>query len=51
MTDPEIESFMRAFEDGSLSRSEWTHTRHIIMALWYIRRHDRDEATRLIRAA
>lgn len=49
MTDPEIESFIRAFEDGSLSRSEWTHGRHLVMALWYLRRHGRDEATRLIR--
>ena len=49
MTDSDIESFMRAFEDGSLSRSEWTHSRHLVMALWYLRRHNRDEATRLIR--
>ncbi len=49
MTDAYIESFMRAFEDGSLSRSEWTHSRHLVMALWYLRRHNRDDATRLIR--
>ena len=49
MTDPEIESFIRAFEDGSLPKSEWTHGRHLIMALWYLRRHRRDEATSLIR--
>ena len=49
MTDPYIQSFMRAFEGGSLSRSEWTHSRHLVMALWYLRRHNRDEAIRLIR--
>ena len=49
MTDPEIESFIRAFEDCSLPKSEWTHTRHLVMALWYLRRHRREEATRLIR--
>jgi hypothetical protein len=49
VTDPEIESFMRAFEDGSFSRSEWTHFRHLVLALWYLRRHNRDEATKLIR--
>ncbi len=49
MTDSEIECFIHAFEDCSLPRSEWTHTRHLVMALWYIRRHKRDEATRLIR--
>jgi hypothetical protein len=49
VTDPYIESFIRAFEDGSLSRSEWTHSSHLVMALWYLRRHNRDEATELIR--
>jgi hypothetical protein len=49
VTDSDIESFMRAFEDGSLSKSEWTHSKHLVMALWYLRRHDRDKATRLIR--
>jgi hypothetical protein len=50
VTDSDIESFMRAFEDGSLSKPEWTHSRHLVMALWYLRHHDRDEATRLIRS-
>jgi hypothetical protein len=49
MTDSDIESLVRGFEDGSLPRSEWTHAKHLIMALWYIRRHGRDRATGLIR--
>lgn len=49
VTDSYIESFLRAFEAGSLSRSDWTHSRHLVMALWYLRRYNRDEATRLIR--
>jgi hypothetical protein len=49
VTDAYIEAFVQAFEFGSLSRSEWTHSRHLIMALWYLRRHRRDEATTLIR--
>jgi hypothetical protein len=49
VTDAYIESFVQAFEFGSLSRSEWTHSRHLIMALWYLRSHRRDEATTLIR--
>jgi len=48
-TDAEIESFIRAFEDGSLPRSEWTHARHLVLAMWYIRRHGRDRAIGLIR--
>jgi hypothetical protein len=49
VTDPYIESFILGFEDGSLSKSEWTHSRHLVMALWYLRHHNRDEATTLIR--
>lgn len=49
MTDAEIEAFIQAFEDCSLARSEWTHGRHLLVALWYLRRHTRDEATRRIR--
>ena len=49
MTDAEIESLIGAFEDGSLPRSEWTHARHLLMALWYLRHHGRDEATGLVR--
>jgi hypothetical protein len=49
MTDDEIESFVRAFENCSLPKSEWTHSRHLVMALWYIRREGRERATVLIR--
>jgi hypothetical protein len=49
VTESYIESFMRAFEVGSLSKSEWTHSRHLVMALWYLRHHNRDDATSLIR--
>ena len=50
MTDGQIEAMIRRFEDGSLPRSEWTHARHLVMALWYLRHHGRDVATRLIRS-
>jgi hypothetical protein len=49
VTDAYIESFVQAFEYGSLSKSEWTHSRHLVMALWYLQRHRRAEATTLIR--
>src|SRR5262245_46090885 len=47
--DAEIESLVFGFEDGSLPRAEWTHEAHLTVALWYLRRHARDEATRLVR--
>ncbi len=49
MTSAYIASFIQAFEDGSLSRSEWTHARHLVVALWYLTRHNRVEATTRIR--
>src|SRR4029453_1653819 len=49
VTDAEIEALIGAFEDGSLPRSEWTHARHLVVALWYIRRHGQDRAAGLIR--
>jgi hypothetical protein len=48
-TDAEIEALVRAFEDGSLPRAEWTHREHLTVALWYLRQHPREKATRLIR--
>ncbi len=49
MTDAEFEAMVRSFEDGSLPRSEWTHASHLRVALWYMTRHPRDQATRLVR--
>jgi hypothetical protein len=48
-SEAEIEYFVRAFEDCSFPRSAWTHGMHLVMALYYLRRHPRDEATRRIR--
>ena len=49
MTDAEIEAFIGSFEEGTLPRSEWTHQRHLVMALWYLRQHGREVAAGLIR--
>ena len=37
MVDPEIEWFISRFEDCTLPKSEWTHGKHLVMALWYLR--------------
>ena len=49
MTDEEIERFIGQFEETSLPRSEWTHPMHLMVALVYLVRHGRDEATERIR--
>ena len=49
MTDAEVVAFIGSFEDASLPRAEWTHAKHLVMALWYLSQYPRDEATRRIR--
>jgi hypothetical protein len=49
MSDEEIERFIGLFEDMSLPRSDWTHGKHLIVALVYLVRHRRDEATERVR--
>jgi hypothetical protein len=49
MSDEEIEELVRLFEDATLPRSEWTHGKHLIVALFYLVRLPRAEATIRIR--
>jgi len=48
-TFDEIESLVRAFEDCSMPKSEWTHRAHMTVALWYLVRCSGREATSRIR--
>ena len=48
-TADEIKALVRAFEDTSLPRAEWTHRAHLTVALWYLTRHSGREATARIR--
>jgi hypothetical protein len=48
-TSVEILRLVREFEACSLPRAGWTHHAHLLVALWYLMRHDYVEATRLIR--
>jgi hypothetical protein len=45
----EIERLVRAFEAGSLPKSEWTHRAHMTVALWYLVHCPGEEAIRRIR--
>lgn len=49
-TAAEIEALVGAFERGTLPKVEWTHREHMTVALWYLCRHPREEATHLIRS-
>jgi hypothetical protein len=45
-----IASFVSSFEDCSLPRSQWTHEKHLIMALWYVWHYPKEFAKYKIRA-
>lgn len=48
-TVDEVESLVRAFEDCTLPRGEWTHRAHLTVALWYLAHCSGREATARIR--
>lgn len=48
-SEVEIEALVRAFEECTLPHAAWTHREHLTVALWYLRRHPRDEATQRMR--
>ncbi|MGB8700269.1 MAG: hypothetical protein WCD18_12705 [Thermosynechococcaceae cyanobacterium] len=45
----EIEAIILAFEDGTLPRSQWTHSAHLVVAFWYLAHHPKTVATQCIR--
>ena len=45
----EIRSFIGAFEECTLPRSEWTHRAHLTVAMWYLMERSEIEATTRIR--
>lgn len=46
----EIVALVRAFEDTTLPRAEWTHRAHLTVAFWYLVHYSGREATARIRA-
>lgn len=42
-----VEGLVRAFEDATLAREDWTHAAHLVVALVYAHRHRLDAYTRL----
>ena len=45
----EIRRFIRAFEDCTLPRGDWTHPAHLTVAMWYLLERSEIEATTRIR--
>jgi hypothetical protein len=45
----EMEAVIFAFANCTLPRSQWTHSAHLTVALWYLIHHPKSSATLLIR--
>jgi len=48
-TSEEIERLVFAFESCTLPREEWNHHAHLTVGLWYLSKHEKTQATKLIR--
>jgi hypothetical protein len=49
-TDADVLRLVKSFEDASVSRDEWKHTEHLIVAFYYLSRHDIETATAKMRS-
>lgn len=36
----DVAAFVHGFEAGTLPKAHWTHEAHLLVALWYLGRHD-----------
>ena len=43
-TETEITDLVRSFEDATISRDDWKHAEHMIVALYYLSHHDVETA-------
>lgn len=42
--ESEVIDLVRSFENASISRDEWKHAEHLVVALYYLTRHDPETA-------
>lgn len=48
-TDHEIQSLIQGFETQQVSKTEWTHAAHLVVAIWYSSKYDEKEALDRVR--
>ena len=48
-TEEEIEALIERFEAGELPKAEWTHAAHLVVAICYSLKHEREQAMNLVR--
>jgi hypothetical protein len=42
--ESEVVELVRSFEDATISRDDWKHAEHLVVALYYLTHHDLDTA-------
>ncbi len=47
--ESEIDALVRSFEDATVDRDAWKHAEHLVVALYYLTRHDIETATTKMR--
>ena len=48
--EEEIKTLVKAFENGSVAEADWRHAEHLVVALFYLSRHDYQTALTKMRA-
>ena len=48
-TENDIKILVEAFENGTVSEAEWRHAEHLVVALYYLSKHDFDAALKKMR--
>ena len=47
--ESEVHDLVRSFEDATISRDDWKHAEHLVVALYYLTRHDLETASAKMR--
>ena len=49
-SEKEVIDLVRSFENATISREDWKHREHLVVALYYVSHHDLETATRKMRS-
>lgn len=50
ITEEDVLTLVRSFENATISRDEWKHAEHLVVALYYLNDNDLEVATQKMRA-
>lgn len=49
-SESEVLDLVRSFEDASIPHADWKHAEHLVVALYYLTRHDLEKACEKMRS-